>query len=115
MRRFLFSAIVGLATVSTAFAVTEFPMTGSLYLAQEGCENGTKGENCIFNIEITGKAAETLYKGMKAKTERDECIVGTAKRDSSGLSCYKPDDGDYSCDFGYHFRKSKFGDSTVVC
>jgi hypothetical protein len=108
-------AALCLAIVQNGYAQDTTPLVGQVYPAEETCAGGYSAKGCVLTIEITGKAAEILYKGMKAKAQRDECSGGFMKIDTGGLRCSKLDEGSYNCDVGYHFGKKDFGNSLVSC
>jgi hypothetical protein len=100
---------------SSPLAQEATPLVGQVYPAEETCKGGLRSPSCVLTIEISGKAAEMLYTGMKAKAQRNECTGGLTKIDASGLNCTKLGDGNFNCDIGYHFGEQNFGNSLISC
>jgi hypothetical protein len=98
-----------------ALAQEDGKTDASAFLQEENCASGLNSPDCRMLFSVSGKTAETLFKGMKARAIKDECVEGEAKEDKSGLRCYRNGDGEYSCDFGYSFVKQSFGNSEVPC
>jgi len=47
-------------------------LEGEAFLDAEACAKGLKAPGCVLSITVTGKAAKTLYDGMRAKPVREE-------------------------------------------
>lgn len=105
----LFAATTGLADDAAD------KLQGSAYMDEEACAKGLNQPDCVLSFFIEGKTAKTLFDGMPEKAEREECTGGMQKFNSSGLACFKYDDGTYTCNFGYHFAEKKFGGSHEDC
>jgi hypothetical protein len=103
-------------TLQPAMATDELKFEGSAFLDEEGCAKGLMGPECVVTLSITGKAAETLFNGLPGKAEREECTGGLGKSSKAGLHCTHYDnDNTYECNFGYEFKKQKFGGSAMDC
>jgi hypothetical protein len=106
---------LALLLLSPALADDTIPLTGSVYLGDNGCSGGIKSKDCIMTFEVSGKAAKLLFEGMRVKAVKEECTGGMQKVDGNGLNCIKSDDKTYHCDFGYTFSKKAFTGSAVDC
>ena len=113
----ILSAVIGLtlAMSAPALSLDDIKLEGTAFLDEEACAKGTASPDCILSFTITGKAAKTLYDGMTVKAVKEECTGGMEKTSKSGLHCIKGDAKDYNCDFGYGFKKGKFGPSGLDC
>jgi hypothetical protein len=106
--------LTGLSCAPAA-ALDAFKIEGAAFLDDEACAAGLEAEGCVLTFSITGKAAKTLYEGMKAKPQKEECTGGLQKVEDSGLNCINNSDTEYKCDFGYHFKERAFGGSGMDC
>jgi hypothetical protein len=115
MKPVILTALVLILLSSPLIAEEEGKLDGGAGLNEENCAKGVRSPECRMSFQIFGKTAETLFKSMKARSIKDECIEGETKEDKSGLSCSKEGDGTYRCDFSYSFAKQSFGKSDIDC
>jgi hypothetical protein len=102
-------------TCAPAAALDAFKIEGTAFLDEEACAKSLGAEGCTLSFTLTGKAAKSLFDGMRAKAVKEECTGGMEKSDKSGLHCIKNSATDYTCDFGYHFKEREFGGSSMDC
>jgi hypothetical protein len=111
----LSAAALSFLPAAAASAADADKLEGEAFLDEEACAKGLSAPDCVLSFVLTGKAAKTLYDGMRAKPVREECTGGMEKSDKNGLHCIKSDDGTYNCDFGYHFAQRRFAGSAQDC
>lgn len=111
----LCAVVLSLLPAAAVDAQDADKLEGEAFLDAEACAKGLNAEGCVLSIVVTGKAAKTLYDGMRGKAVREECTGGMEKSDKNGLHCIKSDDGTYNCDFGYHFAQRRFAGSAQDC
>jgi hypothetical protein len=82
------------------------PLTGDYIFFPAEEESGTPPS---VYVTLTGEAAKTIYEGLAAKAENDECQGGTTKWLAEGGFCnYLAEQKTYFCSFGIDLKESKF-------
>ena len=112
------TAAIGLPLIISApvIAGNAIKLEGTVNLNEDYCSKGTSGPECSLSFEIKGKAAKVIYDGMTEKGAMQECTGNVEKFNGAGMHCIKGKDAsDYYCDFGYYFKKSKFGGGPDGC
>jgi hypothetical protein len=95
--------LVAAAVVPASADDAAKPLKGSYTMLPGDAEGGVP----TMYITITGPAAESLYKGLSAKEENDQCNGGKTKWLDGGF-CNLADDKKYSCSFGIDLKAAKF-------
>jgi hypothetical protein len=115
MKRLAFAFVALMLSAPPLLAEDDGKIDASAFFHEDYCADGITSADCRLSFHIVGKMAETMFKAMKARAVKDECVEGLGKEEKSGLRCFKGGDGEYQCDFGYSFAKQSFDHSDVSC
>ncbi len=100
--------LVLISSFSYANGPEYLDLEGSMFIWGDHLPDGKNQDLDGLSIFITGKAAERLYKKMKAKPIYDGCLGdGTYFKSQGVFSCKISPKSTYSCDFGISTKKRK--------